>query len=672
MAPSIPSAKLTLSCPLFAADFDPRNSGVLLVAGGGGEGRSGVGNKIVLLDSSKRQTLSPVVDIELSRNEDSVTSLAAARPNESSIIALAGINSSVEEQKRDNNQHLRSFRIDYPPRKAISGPDEVDGPSEDKSSDAATPGKTTPLSRASLFRTVKGSKPSDTYQRLLRLSPWRASARSPRVGAIATGLAAIGEIVFFSVTATPGQSDVIGRIRLGSDEEAEDIDIIDLNDEDGTFRFAYTNGMDLFVGQITAQTRSNASPDVQCVYTTPAPEKRSRTRSKFRALRFLSPTSLLLLQNAPDRKGCELMIIDLRNALATTPTGKTQEQKVTGKAAIIRRKKLRRTIKIGLGLDICLLGSGSDDSMNQQQQAIIAVTGSDQSIELLTLEFDPLSSRGGYGALRRYTTLLDVHPFSMTKLCFAPFYPPTHPVSAETPPQYIKLASVSMGNTVVVHTLPLLPCPPTSRHPRYVLSMPGESEIWTNFSSGFAALLSIFIVCFVLQAFTEIRGAMPPYLGATDWLPPHIREAVARPYYSPSSPLAPSPLPPPELSTSSPEPNVAAKAPAHQVSDSYASPSPCPIPLLRSGEQPSFISWDPDTNLLLVNSAPADSVSFYRRWRDVGEADRAWWIHELTQACYGSISESDLESRFAADDDAAQSGVFFGELCPTRPAGDRS
>lgn len=46
MAPTVYSAKLTLSCPLFAADFDPRNNGRLLVGGGGGEGRSGVGNKI--------------------------------------------------------------------------------------------------------------------------------------------------------------------------------------------------------------------------------------------------------------------------------------------------------------------------------------------------------------------------------------------------------------------------------------------------------------------------------------------------------------------------------------------------------------------------------------------------------------------------------------------------
>ena len=47
MAPAIANAKLTLSYPLYAADFDPQNNGFLIVGGGGGEGRSGVANKIV-------------------------------------------------------------------------------------------------------------------------------------------------------------------------------------------------------------------------------------------------------------------------------------------------------------------------------------------------------------------------------------------------------------------------------------------------------------------------------------------------------------------------------------------------------------------------------------------------------------------------------------------------
>ncbi len=47
MAPSIPSGKTTLSYPIFAADFDPLDDRLLLVGGGGGEGRSGVSNKLV-------------------------------------------------------------------------------------------------------------------------------------------------------------------------------------------------------------------------------------------------------------------------------------------------------------------------------------------------------------------------------------------------------------------------------------------------------------------------------------------------------------------------------------------------------------------------------------------------------------------------------------------------
>lgn len=39
--------KATLSYPVYSVDFDPYNRGYVVVAGGGGEGRSGVGNKIV-------------------------------------------------------------------------------------------------------------------------------------------------------------------------------------------------------------------------------------------------------------------------------------------------------------------------------------------------------------------------------------------------------------------------------------------------------------------------------------------------------------------------------------------------------------------------------------------------------------------------------------------------
>ncbi|KAL3257868.1 hypothetical protein ABHI18_006486 [Aspergillus niger] len=652
MSPSIPSAKLTLSCPLFAADFDPRHHGLLLVGGGGGEGRSGVGNKIALLNTSKRSEISEVVDINLSRDEDSVTSLAAVQADDEAIVALAGINSSVAEQKRGNNQHLRSFRIDHPTRK------EKDNNKENEKK-TTNNGQTTALSRTSLFRTVKASASSaaspDTYQRTLRLSPWQSDSTSPRVAAIATGLAPAGEIVFFSATPTPSPSDVIGRIRLNSDEEAEDVDLIPLPDNKGQFRVAYTNGIDICICTISADTRSNASPDVQCVYTTPIPDKGSpRMRPKFRALRFLSSTSLLLLQNAPDRKGCELVLLDLRPAIITSAiaTAPTKEATTKGaKASILRRKKLRKTIKIGLGLDTCLL---SPDPTTNQQQAVIAISGSDQSIELLTLEFNPSTNR--YNSFQSYTSLRDVHPFAMTKLCFSRFQSPSLPVSPETPPQYIKLASVSMGNTVVVHTLPLSPCPPTSRSPRYVLSMPGDSEIWTNLTSSFAAILSILTVCFILQAFTEIRGAMPPYLGAKDWLPPSIRDAVAIPYdpfTSSSSSSVSSP-------SSTPVPEVEYPAQIRSLNDILHSSEN----LQQQQRQSLLINCNPETNTLRIDSTDPSSASEtgsgIHTWEDLSEETRHRWISQLTQAGYEPSGEDDdVESLFK--------GVRVGDLCTKVP-----
>lgn len=45
--PAITSTKLTLSYPVQCCDFDPQDASKLVVGGGGGAGRSGVGNKIV-------------------------------------------------------------------------------------------------------------------------------------------------------------------------------------------------------------------------------------------------------------------------------------------------------------------------------------------------------------------------------------------------------------------------------------------------------------------------------------------------------------------------------------------------------------------------------------------------------------------------------------------------
>lgn len=508
------------------------------------------------MNTAKHDEIIETSEIELSRDEDSVTSMAVAHASEStassasggSVIVLAGLNSSMAEQKRDNNQHLRAFRIDLVRR--------ADEEARGEKGESGTERKTTIkadeslLSRVSLFRSKGAKAGSDTYQRVVRVSPWRRKddgdhdhgqdGEGTRVAAITTGLAPSGEVVFFQATETPSETDVIGRVQLGDGEEAEDVDIIDLAAEKGkgkdkNFQVAYTNGVDVFTCQISSGTRANTSPEVDCVYTTPVPENGTKkSRPKFRALRFLSPTALLLLQNAPDRSGCELVVLELPSP---SPNGEKREKK---SATVIRRKKLRRTIKIGLGLDVCNLGPGPDA---QQQQSIIAVTGSDQSIELLTINHDPgRNGRQGLGGIKHYATLRDVHPFSVTSISFSNFISPSSSRTLEPQEQhqqYVKLASVSMGNTVVVHTLPLTHI----GGQRYVLSAP---DTWSTLT-GSPALFTVLVLLLglLLQGILEIRGGSPTYLGVGEWIPAHIRDIVAP--APASAPAPPAAIPSPQL-----------------------------------------------------------------------------------------------------------------------------
>ncbi|KAH0177230.1 hypothetical protein KCU86_g15640, partial [Aureobasidium melanogenum] len=168
--------KTTLSYPVYAAEFDPYNRGFLVVGGGGGQGRSGVANKITLLDASKRSALDTAAEIELSSEEDSITSLATLASKDG-LITLAGINSSEADQKAGKNEHLRTFDIKYPKKKQAS---------EEKQEGEAQDGSISFVGKASLFQPATGPKP-ETYQRVLRLSPtYKRDSPNKRIGAVAT------------------------------------------------------------------------------------------------------------------------------------------------------------------------------------------------------------------------------------------------------------------------------------------------------------------------------------------------------------------------------------------------------------------------------------------------------------------------------------------------------
>ncbi|EXJ72385.1 uncharacterized protein A1O5_04889 [Cladophialophora psammophila CBS 110553] len=506
MAPNVSSSRTQLSYPLYAADFDPLNPDFLLVGGGGGSSSTGVPNKISLIDTSQRNELKEVIDIELASNEDSVTSLAIADSSAASLTAFAGINSSVADQNAGRNEHLRSFRIGLPARKRRADGSTVVGDGEKPLAPAQD---SQPLGRTALFRSATTTK-NDTYQRVLRFSPPQKTGQ-PRLAAIASGLAPNNEVIVFRPNPKPAPDDEVSRIELGS-REAGDVDLTMEDGEKGGYLLAYCTDDEVFLQQLPPSSK----PDVPTSLFRASEISRSlppSQRPKFRALRFLTPRHLLLLRNRPSRTGADLLVLRISQDCS--------------QARISLRKQLNKSIKAAVGLDVC----GLTESEQGEKQFAIGVagqSGEDSSIEVLALDCSP---EAGLGFFRSYAFFKAVHNGPLTRLVFSSFIGPTLPVTKSVGPQSLRLASVGVDKCVVVHYLPLRPFSATSaKTPRYVLIPPGRSEAVQTSFSVFFALVVVGLVAFLMQAFCEIRGVVPPILGAPGWLSPRMRELVARPY----------------------------------------------------------------------------------------------------------------------------------------------
>lgn len=562
------------------------------------------------------------MEIDLSRDEDSVTSLAVAQSSETSLTAYAGINSSEADQKAEKNEHLRSFRIDHP----VKSNDLA----EQKPSQGS--GSTTALSQIAFFKPSTAFK-KETYQRVLRLSPI-VGHTTHRVAAIASSLAPEEEIVILRAALAPQKSDELGRISLGR-HEAADMDITEAeDDEDKHLQLAYCTDSELYIALIS-NSESKAISKPSLIYRVPPsnPSSKSPGRPKLRSLRFISPEHILLLQNKPQRSGAEILIVRLNDS--------------TSQGNITLQKRLHKTTKSAVALDICHLSASSSG----ERQSVIAIASQSGSIELLTMNYLPSS-----GLSRFYPFAFlkpdDVgHPASITSLKFSRFNPPPLPVSSTTKPQYIKLASTSIANTVVVHTLPLSPDPPPPEtSPRYVLTPRYITSTAQTAISVFNALLVIGVAAFLLQAFTEIRGGVPPYLGAADWLSPRMRELIARPYmFSPEGGIKP------------PSTTASSATTLHDLVKQHAPDSQGQAPEQEQSPQKAIIvRHDETTGEVSTEVRPANGISAdgqvvkgetLRKWEELEEHERVGWRRRLTEA--GHWAEGQGE--------AVLKGVLFSE-----------
>jgi len=541
----------------------------------------------------------------------SVASLAT----KDGLITYAGINSSQADQNAGKNEHFRSFDIKYPPRKKQKT--EV----EDKPVSGQLIGK------RSLFKPTPSAK-SETYQRLLRLSPaQKQSTGSKRIGAVATGLSKSSELVVFNATtATPEAEDIITRIEPDGGAEIADLDIAAAGARE--FSLTYCTDYDIFEQTCEYDFDKKQAQKIpngpRRIHSMPAPEEAdaSQSRHKFRCLRFLDSQNVIALVNRADKKGAELRVFHLYP---------------TGPASMVLQLRLPSHVKQAVSLDVCAL----DKDNHGNRQIVVAVAGQDISVETYTLNYSGTTDT--FSKFKKFQTFRDVHPQQMTKICFSPFYSPPRapdPAPSQTGPngepveqkvepfahpgpQYLRLASVSYGNTVVVDTFPLSPLTPKDKDSRYVLSHP-KDEAWQR--NLYIILISFIVLITAFLAQNLYAGPSAPGEGLTRFLPPGAREYIGTPA-------------------------SAVQGFGKDIGNSAASVIASTVPTAIPGKQTLqdlLSSHGDETKALVVRDDPAGtdlSVDVHpdheailrehteaKRWDELHPDQKAWWKQKLVQA----------------------------------------
>lgn len=492
MAPPFPETKITLDYPLYGCDFDPQDPNRLFVAGGGGASRTGVGNKITLLDATSREKLQVAGEIILSHNEDNPTNLVAGQRKGKATLLYAGINSSADDIEKGNNAHFRVFGAELAPSKAKN----------------VLGARISELNRSPLFAT----QDKDAYQRLLRLT--QPFAGLPQFGAVATGLARDSQITLFEVAAG---NNVAPRSRgvLDLPKEAADLDVVQ-TDKD-KYQLMYCDNHNIYTLDI-AETNTHGEP--KTIYTMPNDD----AKPSFRCIRYLSPGFAIAVANMPSPGG--VVIYGFRLPKAGNPDGVAR---IAVNTKLPKRKGAKAT-----GLAVANLSPISTMGATQgDTQFVIAIANNDFSIHLYSLDHRIMGEVDLLANLHTLQVLKEVHPAMITNLCFSHFTPPKAP-TART--QYLKLASTSVSNSVMVQSIPLKKFTDRSgkvrrggppRQPRYVTALQAKGPSPTGMLLFFAAVALVFSI--LVQGILEVRGLSQPTVGGHKWLPSSIHAVPATP-----------------------------------------------------------------------------------------------------------------------------------------------
>ena len=452
-----------------------------------------------VLDTSNPAELVETGEADLSRNEDSVTSIAVAPQTSNSTLVFAGINSSPEDISNHKNRHFRTFEVQ---KSAKGAGNTLNSISE--------------TSRKTVFTGLE----KDLYQRVTRLS--RPFPGQAQIGAVTTGLARQSEVIIFD--AAGASPRIIGGWQ--SDKEAVDCDFLQVAKDE--YLFAYCDEHDVWLTKVLQQTVTGAEP--QCIYVTPS---RGGGNPSIRAMRWLTKDYIALLTNIT---GGGVMLDILR----LPPPGHS------GQSRILKSTRLPYNVTKSTGFAVVNLTPPlTPESPQDFSQFVIAIAGHDISITLYKVDLKASGIATQITQPAIFRTLKNVHPIQITSLAFSPFSAPAK-VTANTPPQTLKLASTSLSNTVVVHTIPLFPVPLSvqrgqSKVPRYVVALPSKFSI--GISASTFAFVVIVIAAIIMDGLLDIWGGPPSKLGTPKYIPIQWQHKIGRPYQWPAGYNANRPAP---------------------------------------------------------------------------------------------------------------------------------
>lgn len=352
----------------------------------------------------------------------------AAGKKPPSTVVYAGINSSPAEIEKGKNQHFRIFSLSPAPATKPSKKEKEKEKEKDEAAAADHTFKFAETSRTSLFDHAEGDK--DAYQRLLRVSaPFPGTTR--QIGAVATGFAKQAQIALFEV-GTATELDPKGVLELS--REAIDLDVIQTGED--TFQVAYCLERELFTSDINLAEGQFTEP--VSVFTLENPG--TGVIPTYKSIRYLAPGFVMALLNLPAGRGSVLTGIRL-----------PAEGDERGRIAV--STKLPSSFGKSTSLAVRNVNPpATPDGRLGETQFVVAVS-SGQSLSLWTLKHTQLGNLGILIDFYTMSTLKDVHPLSITSLALSGL----SAADAKVPGSKatIKLASVSMNNTVAVHSIPL-------------------------------------------------------------------------------------------------------------------------------------------------------------------------------------------------------------------------